>query len=72
MDSTERLDTVDMTTRNKNTKNSNNDYSSKTLKTSFGEVKVDFPCDRKGEFDRIIKKKSVCSAKNKFFPNPGF
>ena len=36
--------------RNKDTDNSRNGHSSKTMKTSFGEIDIDVPRDRKGEF----------------------
>ena len=36
---------------NKNTENSCNGHSSKTLRTSFGDVEVAVPRDRKGEFE---------------------
>jgi putative transposase len=40
-----------------NTGNSRNGYSAKTLKTRFGNVEVDIPRDRNGEFEpQIIKK----------------
>ena len=43
--------------RNKNTDNSRNGHSQKTLRTSFGDVEVDIPRDRKGEFEpQLIKK----------------
>lgn len=43
--------------RSKGTDNSRNGYSEKTMKTSFGDVAVDVPRDRKGEFDpQLIKK----------------
>jgi transposase-like protein len=43
--------------RNKDTDNSRNGYSSKNLKTSFGEAEIEIPRDRKGEFEpNIIKK----------------
>lgn len=47
--------------KNKNTDNSRNGHSNKTLKTSFGEVEVDVPRDRNGEFDPIILKKNQTS-----------
>ena len=47
--------------KNKDTDNSRNGHSSKTLKTSFGEVEVDVPRDRKGEFDPAILKKNQTS-----------
>ena len=37
--------------RSKNTDNSRNGHSSKTLRTSFGDVEVSVPRDRKGEFE---------------------
>ena len=40
-----------------NTGNSRNGYSEKTLKTRFGDVKIDIPRDRNAEFEpQIIKK----------------
>jgi len=43
--------------KNKDTDNSRNGHSSKTLRTSFGEVDVSVPRDRKGEFGpRVLKK----------------
>ena len=42
--------------RNKETDNSRNGHSSKTLKTSFGEVEVSVPRDRKGEFEPQLLK----------------
>ena len=45
--------------RNKKTDNSRNGHSQKTLRTSFGDVEVDIPRDRKGEFEpQLIKKHS--------------
>ena len=38
-----------------------NGHSSKTLKTSFGEVDIDVPRDRKGDFDPVILKKNQTS-----------
>ena len=37
--------------RNKSTDNSRNGHSSKTLRTSFGDVEVSIPRDRKGAFE---------------------
>ena len=37
--------------KNKDTDNSRNGHSSKRLRTSFGEVDVSVPRDRKGEFE---------------------
>ncbi len=43
--------------RNKETDNSSNGYNSKTLHTSYGDMEVDVPRDRNGEFEpKIIKK----------------
>lgn len=47
--------------RNKDTDNSRNGHSSKTLRTSFGEVDVSIPRDRKGEFEPQILKKNQTS-----------
>ena len=47
--------------KNKNTDNSRNGHSSKTLRTSFGDVEVSVPRDRKGEFDPQILKKNQTS-----------
>ena len=45
----------------KSTDNSRNGYSSKTLKTSFGDAEIAIPRDRKGEFDPQILKKNQTS-----------
>ena len=43
--------------KNKNTDNSRDGYSGKTLRASFGDVEVTVPRDRKGEFEpRVLKK----------------
>ena len=47
--------------RNKNTDNSRNGHSSKTLRTSYGDVEVAVPRDRKGEFEPQILKKNQTS-----------
>ena len=44
--------------RNKETDNSRNGYSEKTLKTSLGELELAVPRDRKGEFEPQIVKKN--------------
>lgn len=45
--------------QNKATDDSRNGYSKKTVTSSFGEIDLDIPRDRKGEFaPQIIKKKS--------------
>ena len=44
--------------KNKDTDNSRNGHSSKRLRTSFGEVDVSVPRDRKGEFaPQVLKKR---------------
>ena len=43
--------------RNKDTDNSRNGYSEKTLKTSYGDVDIQVPRDRKGEFEPELVKK---------------
>ena len=47
--------------KNKDTENSRNGHSKKTLRTSFGDVEVSVPRDRKGEFDPQILKKNQTS-----------
>lgn len=47
--------------QNKATNNSRNGHSSKTLRTSFGDVEVSVLRDRKSEFDPIILKKNQTS-----------
>ena len=47
--------------RNKDTDNSRNGHSKKTLRTSFGGVDVSVPRDRKGEFDPQLLKKNQTS-----------
>jgi transposase-like protein len=43
--------------RNKETDNSRNGYNSKTLHTSYGDMELDVPRDRNGDFEpKIIKK----------------
>lgn len=46
--------------RNKDTDNSRNGHSTKTMKTSFGEIDIDVPRDRKGEFEpQLVKKQQT-------------
>lgn len=46
--------------RNKQTDNCRNGYSEKTMKTSFGEMNLAIPRDRKGSFDpQIVKKQQT-------------
>ena len=47
--------------KNKNTDNSRNGHSGKTLRTSFGDVEVSVPRDRNGEFEPQILKKNQTS-----------
>lgn len=47
--------------KHKNTDNSRNGYSSKTLRTSFGDVEVAVPRDRQGEFEPQLLKKNQTS-----------
>lgn len=43
--------------RNKETDDSRNGYSQKTMHTSYGDMELDIPRDRKGEFEpQVIKK----------------
>ena len=43
--------------RNKETNNSRNGHSEKTMHTSYGDMQIDIPRDRNGEFEpQIIKK----------------
>lgn len=44
--------------KNKGTDNSHNGHNSKTLRTSFGQVDVSIPRDRKREFGSQVLKKS--------------
>lgn len=44
--------------KNKDTDNSRNGHSSKTLRTSFGDVEVSVPRDRQGEFEPQLLKKN--------------
>ena len=47
--------------RNKDTDNSRNGYSEKTLKTSYGDMEISVPRDRKGEFEPQLVKKNQTS-----------
>lgn len=43
--------------KNKDTDNSRNGYSPKTMHTSYGDMEIDIPRDRKGDFEpQVIKK----------------
>lgn len=47
--------------RSKDTDNSRNGHSGKTLRTSFGKVDISVPRDRKGEFEPQVLKKNQTS-----------
>ena len=47
--------------KNKDTSNSRNGHSPKTLRTSFGNVDIAVPRDRNGDFDPVILKKNQTS-----------
>ena len=47
--------------RNKETENSRNGHSSKTLRTSCGDIDISVPRDRKGEFEPHLLKKNQTS-----------
>ena len=47
--------------KNKDTDNSRNGHSKKNLRTSFGDVEVSVPRDRKGEFEPQLLKKNQTS-----------
>ena len=47
--------------KNKDTDNSRNGHSSKTLRTSFGDVEVSVPRDRKSEFEPKVLRKNHTS-----------
>lgn len=44
--------------KNKDTENSRNGHSKKTLKTSFGDMEISIPRDRNGEFEPQLLKKN--------------
>ncbi|MGK5655057.1 transposase, partial [Brevibacillus formosus] len=43
--------------KNKRTTNSRNGYSKKTVRSEYGEVDIQVPRDREGEFEPAIVKK---------------
>ena len=47
--------------KSKDTDNSHNGHSSKILRTSFGDMEVSDPRDRKGEFEPQVLKKNQTS-----------
>ena len=58
--------------RNKDTDNSRNGHSSKQLKTSFGNVEISVPQERKGEFEpQLLKKNQTSISQDKRIP-PSF
>lgn len=54
----EELDYSKYDYRNKQTDNSRNGYTEKTLKTSLGDMEITIPRDRKSEFDPQLVKKN--------------
>lgn len=50
-------------TRNKDTDNSRNGYSKKTVRSEYGEIELDIPRDRNGEFEPQIVKKNQTEIK---------
>lgn len=50
-------------TQNKETDNSRNGYSKKTVRSEYGEVELDIPRDRNGEFEPQIVKKNQTEIK---------
>ena len=49
---------------NKETDDSRNGYSKKTVTSSFGDIELDIPRDRKGEFEPQIVKKNQTDISN--------
>lgn len=59
--------------QNKQTDDSRNGYSKKTVTSSLGEIDLDIPRDRKGEFEpQIVRKNHTkltsLTSKNRFCP----
>jgi hypothetical protein len=52
--------------RNKDTDNSRNSYSEKTLKTSLGNLELAVPRDRKREFEPQLVKKNQTTLKRRY------
>lgn len=51
--------------RNKDTDNSRNGHSQKTMHTSYGDMEVAIPRDRNGEYEpQLIKKSEHCDAEH--------
>ena len=57
----ELLQLANVGSKNKNTDNSRNGHSSKTLRTSFGDIEVSVPRDRKSEFEPKVLRKNQTS-----------
>ena len=57
----ELLQLANVGSKNKDTDNSRNGHSSKTLRTSFGDVEVSVPRDRKSEFEPKVLRKNQTS-----------
>ena len=57
----ELLQLANVGSKNKDTDNSRNGHSSKTLRTSFGDIEVSVPRDRKSEFDPKVLRKNQTS-----------
>ena len=57
----ELLQLANVGSKNKDTDNSRNGHSSKTLRTSFGDVEVSVPRDRKSEFAPKVLRKNQTS-----------
>ena len=51
--------------KNKDTDNSRNGHSDKRLRTSFGDVGLSVPRDRKGEFDPRTSRRKSCRCTRK-------
>ena len=61
----ELLQLANVGSKNKDTDNSRNGHSSKTLRTCFGDVEVSVPRDRKSEFDpKVLKKNQTSISQN--------
>ena len=56
--------------RNKETDNSRNGHSQKTMHTSYGDMEIDIPRDRKGEYEPQVVKKYQNTVTQDIFP-PG-
>ena len=51
--------------KNKEGTNSRNEHSQKTLKTSFGNIEIETPRDRNGEFEpQLIRKNEISISRN--------